>query len=122
MRFLSNYNIIIILYYYCALRAELPTLNRSCDCRMEEVVQGGSREMSYVMMTSLALLAVGLSYVYHKVKYSRFYELGDKIPGPKALPLIGHAHRVWGMKSKGKWYNCSHPMLVYNTILAFSKI
>lgn len=89
---------------------------------MEEVEQEGFRVLSYVMMTSLAAVAVGLSYIYHKVKHSRFYELGDKIPGPKALPLIGHAHLVWGMKANGKCYNYSQSMLVYNTILAFSKI
>lgn len=69
---------------------------------MKDVELSSSRVLSYVMMTSLAVVAVGLWYAYHRVKYSRFYELGDLMPGPRALPIIGNANLVWGLKATGK--------------------
>lgn len=61
-----------------------------------------SRLLPWVLVVSMTVIAAGLWYVYHKVKNSRFYELGNKIPGPKALPLIGNAHLAWGMDATGE--------------------
>lgn len=40
---------------------------------------------------SLLIPALVLYYIYFKLSYRHLFELGDKLPGPDGLPLIGNA-------------------------------
>ncbi|XP_039745735.1 cytochrome P450 4g15-like [Pararge aegeria] len=44
----------------------------------------------------LVLIATGLWLFYRWQQQSKLYRLGNKIPGPLALPILGNALLVWG--------------------------
>lgn len=45
---------------------------------------------------SLLIPAVVLFYIYFRISRRHLIELGDKLPGPTALPIIGNAHEMIG--------------------------
>lgn len=51
---------------------------------------------SLTIFISLLVPALVLWYVYWRLSRRRLYELADKLPGPKGLPLIGNALDLTG--------------------------
>ncbi|KAI5695080.1 hypothetical protein M8J75_010542 [Diaphorina citri] len=49
----------------------------------------------------LIVPALVLWFAYYRMSRRRLYELADKIPGPKGLPLIGVAHEAFGRSPHG---------------------
>lgn len=45
---------------------------------------------------SLLLPALLLYYIYFKISHRHLFELGEKLPGPNGLPLIGNALMLRG--------------------------
>lgn len=54
-----------------------------------------------MVFLSLLIPAILLYYVYFQISRRRLVELGNKIPGPPGLPIIGNAHELLGT-SDGK--------------------
>lgn len=45
---------------------------------------------------SLLIPALVLYYIYFKISHRHLFELGEKLPGPDGLPLIGNALMLRG--------------------------
>ncbi|XP_054269204.1 cytochrome P450 4g15-like [Macrosteles quadrilineatus] len=62
---------------------------------MESIVASASEEVPVVSSTAmffyLLIPTLMLWYVYHRISNRHMYELGNKIPGPPALPVFGNA-------------------------------
>nr|QOL02379.1 cytochrome P450 4g15-like protein [Glyphodes pyloalis] len=52
-----------------------------------------------ILLYTFAVLATALWIWNHRQKQTRFYKLGNKIPGPDTLPLLGNAHLALGKNS-----------------------
>lgn len=55
-----------------------------------------SQTPSLTIFISLLVPALVLWYVYWRLSRRRLYELAEKLPGPKGLPLIGNALDLTG--------------------------
>lgn len=69
---------------------------------MESVVsavEGGSVVSATAMFFYLLVPALALWYVYHRLSNKHLYELGNKLPGPPALPVIGNGLEFVGLSN-----------------------
>ena len=60
-----------------------------------------------IFTLGLALASAMLLWTYLRIKNRRLVVMGDKIPGPKPLPIIGNALE-FGLTPKGAYYFCQH--------------
>lgn len=52
-----------------------------------------------IVPLSFVFIALGLLHLYLQTR--RIAKIGNKIPGPSALPIIGNAHMVWNKTHNG---------------------
>lgn len=71
---------------------------------VEHVVEG-SRFLffSFPLVVPLIVATVSLAVVHFWLEQRRVAKLGNLIPGPSTLPLIGNAHYVFNKTHHGKY-------------------
>lgn len=70
---------------------------------VEHVVEG-SRLLgfSFPLVVPLILATVSLAVLHFWLEQRRIAKLGNKLPGPSTLPLLGNAHYVMNKNHNGK--------------------
>ncbi|KAL4714434.1 hypothetical protein ACJJTC_017729 [Scirpophaga incertulas] len=66
---------------------------------------------------SLLLVLISLLYVYRRQRYSRMYKLGNKIPGPIALPFLGNVLSTLGVGNTDIVKICMYYSDKYGTVI-----
>lgn len=66
-----------------------------------EEIQGYHFSAGRLLFYTLILLTSGLVLLYRKQQKSKLYRLGNKIPGPIAIPIFGNALLALGKKPSG---------------------
>lgn len=55
--------------------------------------------MIFLILLSLIILLI----TYFLLKRKRNVDLGNKIPGPRTIPLLGNGHSFLNKSTDGKW-------------------
>lgn len=64
-------------------------------------VQASTVSSTWVFL-SLLIPAILSWYAYHRIKNWHLYELGNKLPGPPALPVVGNGLEFIGASNHRK--------------------
>lgn len=57
---------------------------------------------SFPFILPIIFVTIGLALLHVYLQTRRIARIGNKIPGPPTLPLIGNAHYVWNKTHNGK--------------------
>lgn len=63
--------------------------------------------LSFPLIVPVIFVFITLALVHLYLESRRIAKLGNKLPGPPTLPIIGNAHMVWNKKHNGEtflWY------------------
>lgn len=66
----------------------------------ETVRSAGGYSFPLILPLIFASISLALLHVY--LQSRRIAKIGNKIPGPPTLPIIGNAHYVWNKTHHGK--------------------
>lgn len=71
---------------------------------VEQIVDQNLRQsgFSFPIVIPLIVLTVGLALIHFYLETRRIAKLGNRIPGPPALPIIGNAHYILNKTHNGK--------------------
>lgn len=57
---------------------------------------------SFPLILPLIFVTISLALLHVYLQTRRIAKIGNKIPGPPTLPIIGNAHYVWNKTHNGK--------------------
>lgn len=66
----------------------------------ETVRSAGGYSFPLILPLIFVTISIALLHVY--LQSRRIAKIGNKIPGPPTLPIIGNAHYVWNKTHNGK--------------------
>lgn len=71
---------------------------------VEQIVDQNLRQtgFSFPIVIPLIVVTVGLALVHFYLETRRMAKLGNRIPGPPTLPIIGNAHYVLNKTHHGR--------------------
>lgn len=71
---------------------------------VEQIVDQNFRQagFSFPIVIPLIVLTVGLVLLHLYLETRRIAKIGNRIPGPPTLPIIGNAHYVFNKTHNGK--------------------
>lgn len=78
--------------------------------------------ISFPLIIPLIFVTISLALTHLYLQTRRIARLGNKIPGPPTLPIIGNAHYVWNKTHNGRKKNILLQFPDSNLILLFSKM
>lgn len=55
------------------------------------------------LILPLIFIFISLTLLHFYLQSRRIAKIGNKIPGPPTLPIIGNAHYVWNKTHNGNW-------------------
>lgn len=57
---------------------------------------------SFPIMLPLIFVTIGVTLLHVYLQNRRIAKIGNKLPGPPTLPIIGNAHLIWNKTHHGK--------------------
>lgn len=66
----------------------------------DETVRAGGYSLPLIL--PIIFVTISLTLLHFYLETRRIAKLGNKIPGPPTLPIIGNAHYVWSKTHNGK--------------------
>lgn len=66
----------------------------------DETVRAGGYSLPLIL--PIIFVTISLTLLHFYLESRRIAKLGNKIPGPPTLPIIGNAHYVWSKTHNGK--------------------
>lgn len=79
--------------------------------------------LSFPLIIPVIFVFVTLTLLHVYLQSRRIAKMGNRIPGPATLPLIGNAHMVWNKTHNGrqsKVRRLGEQLLIFSHLLGFS--